>query len=236
MHKKRYHHLCLVLFLLMTLSIQAQDSLLKISPDRDDNNYRKEKVFSGFYITGSYLNWTGLPDNVSLKKPFSCNYSFFTLFNFLKYQKHFNIASGISISANTFQNNVSKWEFDSSSGKIVANGIISSGYKKNKTTLAYLGIPLEIKFKIGFNPKRAINLGVGTRGGILINPRNILVQENVKTITKIKDNFNKFNYGIYGYIGYRYAAIFGQYQISNTFDNSFAPGCRNWSVGLALML
>ena len=223
------------LFIFRFEPLQAQDSILSNFAASDDSNYRKEVVFSTVYMSASYLGWINLPDNVTLKNQNSCNYSVFTVINFFKNTKHFNMASGITLSVNTFQNNVGKWDFDSS-GNIKNSNLITSSYKKNKTVVGYFGIPLEIKYKFGFNPKRAINTGIGARFGFLINPHTILETEDVKTITKIKSNFNKISYGLYGYAGYRHLAVFAQYQLSNIFDNSFAPDCKNWSLGLALML
>jgi len=232
--KKNVFILLMIFTLFSSTRLISQENNEADSLFSADSTLKPERVFGNVYLVMAYQNWTNMPENAQIKNGSTRVFSIYVVNNFLKNKKHFNFASGISVSFHNLQTNVKSWLFDSS-GNIIKTGIYpdSINYKKNKTVITYLSVPVELKFKLGFNPKKAINLGIGFRAGLLLDGHNKIVYANQKIKDRISENLNHINYGLYGYIGYKYFNLFGEYSLSSTFDA--VDKIKPWSVGIGLI-
>jgi hypothetical protein len=230
-------HLMKIMILLLLLAgsdLYAQDM---DSTQNELNMLNKPKSyrFTSAHIVLSYLNWTNLPEKIQYKSASNWPVSIYYVFNFLKNKKHFNFGAGLSFDFLPLHVNTREWDFDST-GK-VENVYADSLYNKNKWNFTYIGVPIEIKFKLGKEEKKTVNMGIGFKVSTLLASRNRMRLENRIQIVKTKYNLNQhFSYSIFAHIGYKMFSIFGTYNLSPLFDAKNAPDTGYWSVGLALML
>jgi hypothetical protein len=229
----------LIIFLLITLNCYmsfAQDSSVATDTAALNELFMLNKPqtarFKQIYVAWSYLGWLNLPENIKTKS-FDRSVNIFGVFNLLKKKAHFNIGVGLATDFLNLKSNAAKWNFDSS-GKVTT--VPDSMYDRNKAFFWYLGVPVELKFKLGKNPDKGVNLGLGFKVNTLLY--STIKNKLGNTTTKVRHckELNQWTYSVYGYLGYKYFSIFGQYNINSLFNAKNAPDTRYWSLGLALMI
>ena len=132
-----------------------------------------------------------------------------------------------------------------SSGKTVFNkipekiGTKDINYSKNKLSVSYLGIPLELRFTAN-----KLRLAIGARAGYLINSKTKYVGDDYIDLTndrikiKIKDvkNLNNIVYGGTARIGFKKFNLAGYYDLSTLFNKDMDLLTTPISIGIMMVL
>ncbi len=115
--------------------------------------------------------------------------------------------------------------------------------RKNKLSLNYLNVPLEIRFRTG-NTARSIRLTAGLRAGILVNAHTKThlefedddYPEEVEYKMHQLDNLEAFRLGVTARVGYGRFNINGYLPLTNIFEGNTVEDMNFFSLGITLSL
>lgn len=115
--------------------------------------------------------------------------------------------------------------------------------RKNKLSLNYLNIPLELRFRSRTVP-HVFRVSAGLRAGVLVNAhtkhhfRNDgdAFPEDIKFKQQKLENIQTFQFGITGRVGYRRINLYGYFPLNDIFEGNGLEEMRPISVGLSFIL
>lgn len=115
--------------------------------------------------------------------------------------------------------------------------------KKNKLSLNYLNVPLEIRFRTG-NVPNVIRLTAGLRAGLLVNAhtKHHFEYEDDEYPEELKyklhelENIENFRLGVIARIGYGRFNINGYLPLTNIFEGNTVEDMNFFSVGVTFSL
>ena len=176
-------------------------------------------------------NWAKVPTGVTVKTV--RNYGFdLSLIRRISLVKRLKLGIGLGLSNINIHNNVFHWEFDSA-GQVPSNVLLNkSDYRRNKISLTYLEIPIELSIRLGGEDKTTFRIAAGFNGGVLIDAHTKLVQMN--TTVKVKDtrNFNSWRYGPTLRLTVGKIGLYGRYDLSSSFDAKNVPDYPVYTIGV----
>ncbi len=148
----------------------------------------------------------------------------------------FGINTGLAISNVNIHTNFRTWEFDED-GNVLGNHILmdKSKYIKNKLSLTYLEVPVELSLatKRGDSSAKAgFKFAIGWRTGFCIDAHTKFKDEDAISKRKDFDNINRLRYGPTVRIGYGMFSIYGRYDLSSTFKATNVPNYNLYSLGI----
>ena len=110
-----------------------------------------------------------------------------------------------------------------------------TNYKKNKLKTTFLEIPL--MFTLVPGKHKSFNMSAGIYGGVLLNAKQKLVEEEGKNKIRVRDDFNlnKFRYGLIGKIGFGPIALYAQLALNDLFKEGQGPELRPFNIGLTIL-
>jgi hypothetical protein len=119
-------------------------------------------------------------------------------------------------------------------------------YKKNKLSLTYVEIPLELRFKTNPNEKgNRFKVAVGFKGGLVIASHTKYVGTDTRPgalpenpdFVKYKEhrirNLQGFRYGVTGRVGYGNVNVHAFYGLSDIFEDGRGPQGNALEIGLS---
>jgi hypothetical protein len=199
--------------------------------------------------------WQGNDSAMNISA-YSPGFDFYVMKNLALGKSKFALAIGLGIGTHNLRSDAmpaNETTFDSTSGHYVPTGNTiferipdyvnnkEIKYDINKLALAYLDIPLELRFKTENAKGKAFKISAGFKLGYLINGHtkyrgNDLAggTDDVKFKTfKIK-NLEPLRYGAIVRFGYSYFNLFAYYSLSNVFKTDKGPEMYPISVGLCI--
>jgi hypothetical protein len=124
---------------------------------------------------------------------------------------------------------------------------VSSNIKRNKLSLNYLEIPIEIRFRSKPNTKnQSVKFAIGFKVGYLIQShwkyKGDDLSTPVKDVIKIKTfdipNISPFRYGITARVGFGMFNVYGFYSLQGIFNNNKLshgqPNSQPLTIGIAV--
>lgn len=198
-----------------------------------------------FFIQLGYTNWTGTPDSIQTTG-FSRSLNFYVMLNFpFKTDPHWSVALGPGIASdNMFFKKTNIGIADNVSAIRFTDVSDTVHFKKNKLVMAYLEVPVELRYR--FNPnddRRSVKLALGAKVGTLINAHTRQVElQNAGNQTlndytmkqSSKKFFSKQRLSVMGRVGYGPFSIYASYSITPVFKEGLGPVVRPFSVGLTI--
>ncbi len=133
--------------------------------------------------------------------------------------KNFGLGYGLGFHSNNYYNNL-RITTNPANGAEVFTTIEYDTVDFNKLTVQYIHLPLELRFRGTPNAKgRFFRFYIGGRVGVRVNSYSQYVTDKVNITFNDLGSLNRFNYGIYGRIGYHYFNVFAYYGISPLFES-----------------
>lgn len=190
-------------------------------------------------------------DTAMIISSYSPGFDFYVMKNLALGKSKFALAIGLGIGTHNLRSDampINEMKFDSTSGYNVATGNTiferipdSIKYDVNKMSLAYLDIPLELRFKTENKKGKAFKISAGFKLGYIISNHTKYRgddlnggSDDVKFKTfKIK-NLEPLRYGAIVRFGYSYFNLYAYYSLSNVFKTDKGPEMYPISVGLCI--
>ncbi len=191
--------------------------------------------------------WQDAPEGLEVSD-FNPGFNAYVLRNRQISNSPFSFAFGIGIGVhNLHSDGIPDKEIDTATllptGNTVFNAIPEDvngkqiEFKTNKFTLAYLDIPIQIRFisASGFN------FFIGGKAGFMMSNHTKYKGDNLDGADyeiKMKmhniDNVMQFRYGVGGGLGYKWINLSAFYQLSNIFEDGKGPEMAPLSVGFSI--
>ena len=184
--------------------------------------------------------WQGVPDSIHVKK-INTGFDGALVYRF-KIIPAIDIALGAGIQVHSMYHNafISLNKGDSSIFTPIAKEL---AYTKNKLTLTYLKVPVEIRIRNKPEIEQTYKFFIGAEAGWLIssytkykgdNPAN--TSEKVKIKDSRLPNINKLIYCVYTRFGYKEYALTVSYLLNTIYKTDKGPAIKPISIGISLML
>lgn len=117
-------------------------------------------------------------------------------------------------------------------------------YDKNKISTTYVDIPVELRFKTKPKNNKSFKVGVGIKGGYLVNSHTKykgpdpsgLSTEKVKVKQLELDNFNDWLFSSFVRIGYGNTSLFASYSLNTLFASDKGPAIIPFSAGISISI
>lgn len=118
--------------------------------------------------------------------------------------------------------------------------------KKSQLITNYFEVPLEICFRTNpDDPARSFKISVGGRVGYLLDSFTKMKYKEDGEVKKLKDKedfqLSKFRYGVFAKIGAGNFSFFGNYNLTNLFEDGKSPSYKKvnqdfntWTFGISL--
>ena len=209
-----------IFLLFVVFNVFSQDIKKDSVAVKVDSLYREDQ----FYFNFAYGNLQKVPSNLNQNK-FSSVISFGFLRDFpINKNRTFAIALGLGYSGSGYNENLYIYNTTDVNGVESKNYEIISPdvyYKKNKLSLHYLEIPLEIRWRNStFDSHKFWRVYAGFKVSYLLSDKYKFIND-VQTI-EIKNNpdLNKFQYGMYLASGWNTWNFYAYYGINPLFKSA----------------
>ena len=201
--------------------------------------------------------WLNTPEDLGLQGK-SRGFNFYFFYDAPIGGDNFAIAPGIGIgNSNIFHTSFLTVDTDTTSetfGNTLISpfpedneGNITLDFKKNKVSLTYVEIPVELRFRTNRNPRNGnrFKFAVGFKGGLLINSHTKYVGTDTRPgalpgntdFVKYKEhrllNVSNFRYGVTGRVGYGNVNIHAFYGLSEVFEEGQAFTANPLEIGIS---
>jgi len=191
----------------------------------------QDKILETGYINFGWVNWNEIPkgSNVQVKSESNRMIELGSLTHY-KIVGPVYFGAGLQYSNINIHTNYLKYEFDGTTGQlnsafdlnsnpfILRSAYFNNGasvYRKNKLSLNFIEIPLELMLKL-----KNFNVNVGGAFGLCFDAKNKLKTDDATYKTKDFDNINRTRAGVYAKVGYKYVSLYARYDLTNTFVKS----------------
>jgi hypothetical protein len=211
-----------IVFFLFGLSVFAQEKTVDF--DAVDSLYREDQ----FYFSLTYNIIQNLPTNVTSTK-FSPGLSFGFLRDMpINKNRNVAIALGIGFSTNVYENNL--YIYDINNGNLGIQRMYEpilddTYYDKNKFSLSYIEIPLEIRWRTSTADSHKFwRIYSGFKLGYLVSDRYFFSNDVSTNIIKKNTDLNKFQYGCYLSAGWNSINVYAYYSLNPIFKSGTIAG------------
>ena len=184
--------------------------------------------------------WQDMPKGIKART-INQGSGFFGMYNLAFGKSNFSFAIGAGLSSHNLYGNflVGKRSDTTTFINIKDTYKDTIDYKRSKLSLTYLEIPLEFRYK----NKGKFTMGIGFKGGRIINSHTKYVGENYQPGTgegiRVKyrnvSYLNKYYYGPTIRFGYNWINVSAFYSLSTIFEKNHGPEMYPISVGITLM-
>lgn len=214
-------------FILLLLVITGIGAMAQ---EKQPGEFRKFSLGFDFYSD----IWQKLPDNVD---PSWLNRSInvFGLYNNQMGESKFDFSYGLGVSVHNLY--MDALPYDMGGYTEFVNIPDSISYDKAKITLAYVDIPLEVRYRA----KSGFRAYFGFKFSVLVHQHSKFVGEDPEVgynVTIKRDDvryLELWEYTVYARVGYKWINLFGAYQLQSTFKKDQGPQTYPISVGLSIM-
>lgn len=238
------------ILIVMAVSLFAVHTMAQKSPADSTATAKQKKKFN--FILGDHANdhlmlqlgysdFLNKHDSVSLRGfSRSVNAYFMMAFNSVS-DPRFSLAVGLGVGTDNYYLNKQRIDITNQQrGTFVTD--TANDYKKSKLAMAYLQLPLELRFSSNpDNPNRAWKFALGVKGGLLMSAHTkvkmIRDVNGVPNYTiKYKDNhlFNSATADGTFRVGYGVFSLFTDVEITNFFKANAGPPIRPFTVGVTI--
>lgn len=220
-------------FSVIVFSQTEPDTTITDFTKGDRDKLKKEDYIVIETFTDLWQNTPAILKTKTINRGFN---TYFMLDNPLG-KSNISIAYGIGVSAHNMYSNCVP-DLDST-GKSYFLPIDDFNYSKNKLTLFYTDIPVEIRFRTKKNTDN-FKFSIGFKAGYLIQSHTKYKGDRLNNVvgTKYKvfdiPNIETFRYGITARIGYGKVNLFGYYSLTNLFKKGKGPELFPVSVGVVV--
>lgn len=229
----------LLLFSLSTITYAQNEESETV---QDDNIFDKAKKRQGDQIILNIVSsaWTKLPKNVELK-PINLSIEAYSMTPLIGKRTNVSLAMGFGVSTANYNINAAPG-LDSLKNTILNQLSDSISYKKNKISVTYWDVPLELRFRTTPNEKgRSFKVVAGFKFGVMLsNHRKYKGDNGFNKEIKIKeyniDHIAKYHYGPFFRMGYGKFTLYGSYMLTPLFEDKKGPEITPFTVGLSLLI
>lgn len=212
------------------LFILVLSGIASVAQEKQPGEFRKFSLGFDLYTD----IWQKLPENVDASW-LNRSVNFYGLFNNQMGESNFDFSYGLGMSVHNLYMDAlpyDKWGYTE-----FINIPDSISYDKAKITMAYVDIPLEIRYRA----KSGFRAYFGFKFSVLVHQHSKFVGEdpNVGYDVTIKRDDVRYlelwQYTVYAKIGYKWLNLYGAYQLQPTFKKDEGPQMFPISVGLSIM-
>jgi hypothetical protein len=218
------------LFILFLFALQG------FSQDIDESTRKKFSIVFDLFTD----IWVKVPENVDARA-INQGVNVLGLYDYRINQSNFSFAFGAGLgSHNFFSDAFSELDTVGISHLIKINTLYpGTDYKKNKISVTYIDIPLELRLRT----IKEFRASVGFKFGFLVNSHtkykgdDYIFDGNDQIQVKFKNVYNieKVRYGITARVGWKFINFTGFYSLSGLFKKDKGPELYPISVGISLM-
>lgn len=215
-------------FLLLLLAIT---SIAAVAQEKQPGEFRKFSLGFDFYTD----LWQKAPENIDISW-FNRSINVVGLYNNQMGESKFDFSYGLGMSVHNLYLDALPHDKGGYT-EFVALNADSVSYDKAKITIAYVDIPLEIRYRA----KSGFRAYFGFKFSVLVHQHSKYVGYDPEVgydVTIKRDDvryLELWQYTVYGRIGYRWLNLFGAYQLQPTFKKDEGPQMFPISVGLSIM-
>jgi Outer membrane protein beta-barrel domain len=222
---------------IQTIFIILSIHLFSFAQNKDEIKYfaRDQIIFD--------LNYNYWIDNesVSDQKWNSYGCGIYAMYNLLGKNSNICFSSGFGLSMENI--NMGTQPIDSAGKTLFYNIPSNIDYQKNKISLTYVDIPLEIRIRTNPNKKRkSFKIYFGGKFGYLINNHIKYIGEDFTTGKWIKyktynlPNIDPFRYGLTARLGFGKLNLSGYYALNTLFNKNKSNEIYPLNIGISLFL
>jgi len=250
--------LWLSLFLLATgFSVFAQDDTNDETTTEDTEEAEPFSLSSAtsdsrdrLVLELNWNTWLNTPDvfNVQAK---SRGFNFYFYYDLQLGTDNVALAPGIGLSnSNIFHESFLAVNADSNATAYGVTEVLpfpdGLDYKKNKISLTYVEVPVELRIRTNPNDKgKRFKIAAGFKAGLLINSHTKYVGDDTRPgaypanteYVKYKEsrilNVQSFRYGVTGRVGYGAVNVHAFYGLTDVFEDGLGPTANALEVGIS---
>jgi hypothetical protein len=199
------------------------------------------------------LNWNTLlnsPDAMNVQAK-SRGFNFYFYYDLELGTDNLSLAPGLGLAnSNIFHESFLAVNADSNSAAYGITEVVpfpeNLDYKKNKISLTYLEVPVELRIRTNPNDKgKRFKIAAGFKAGLLINSHTKYVGDDTRPgaypanadYVKYKEarilNVQSFRYGVTGRVGYGSVNLHAFYGLSDVFEDGLGPTGSALEVGIS---
>ncbi len=182
--------------------------------------------------------WQNEPANMDMNT-INRGVGIYILHDFVLGTSNFSVATGLGFAShNLYSDHYYIYDPDTDTYNFEP---IEADYDKNKISLNYLDVPVELRFRTRTLP-HTFRIHAGIKGGYLINAHTKFVGEDEVFGHDIKfkehrlEQIEKFRFGITGRIGYGRVTLNAYMPLTDVFSGNNAEEMNPFSVGLTFIL
>ncbi len=198
----------------------------------------------------NWNTWLNTPTEFNVQAK-SRGFNFYFYYDFLLGTDNVALAPGIGMgNSNIFHESFLTVNNDSTS-TAYGNTEIQTfpenlDYKKNKISLTYIEIPVELRFRTNPNSKgKRFKISAGFKAGLLINSHTKYVGDDTRATAylanpdyvKYKEhrilNLQTYRYGVTGRLGYGAVNLHAFYGLSDVFESGKGPEASALEIGIS---
>ena len=236
---KRIFVLLMAVLCAGTLLAQEPSSRSRTRFNAEYQSYKKISIGTDF----TYDLWQDMPDAIS-KKKFNRSSSFFGTYNFQLGKSNFYACPGLGFNFRNIYANA-LLQRDTLTGIAYERIPAGTSYKKAKTLLSYIEIPIDLRysykrFQAGIGIKASCNIGVMSKyKGEQFKEDGMAGPfskgSNIKEKWFQIPDAERFQFGAQMRIGYSWIHAYGYYSFTKVFKNSTHIEMYPISVGISVM-
>jgi Outer membrane protein beta-barrel domain len=192
-------------------------------------------------------HWIGAPDSISSRmKGLSRGLNLYVMMDKpFKSNPRLSAAFGVGVSTSSIFFKNTGINVKASGTKLPFSNLDTlNHFKKYKLAMAYLEIPVELRFSSKpDNNNKSLKFALGAKVGTLLNVHTkgkTLLDGNGKTISAYTEKesskrfFNTTRLSLTGRVGYGIYSLFASYQVNNLFKDGAGPDIRPLQVGITI--
>ena len=207
----------------------SQDN--KQSGDSGSNIKVHIPLIQGMIFGPVYNNWQKTPQGLSVKSSSNIGYDLGLLAKIASMGSHVFLRSGVVFSIVNLHTDYQFLNFDES-GNPLPSSKAPAGFKRNKTSMTYLEVPLDLAFSTN---RYGWSAGIGARAGYAIDIHTKLVEADGTVIKyKYTEGFNRVRLGLSARLGYDWFNLYARYDLTSTFKGTKAPDAPLYALGILL--
>jgi hypothetical protein len=191
----------------------------EFKPIASDSLYRENQ----FYVSLNYNLGQHKPTDYS-QNSFSTGLSFGFLRDMpITENRHWAIAAGLGYAYNNIKHNLAIKTFNNESAYFIDND-----YNKNKLSLHYVELPLEIRWRNStIESHKFWRIYTGFKASYLFASKSVFASNTENFSIKNNKDLNKFQYGPYMSFGYNTFNFYAFYALNPLFENSNTSNGEN---------
>ncbi len=219
-----------------------------------DRFFMPEKMFPAdrFIVTPFIDVWQDVPEGMDLKT-LQRGINISALQDMPLGRTNFSVATGLGFTGHNLYSD-HRYLYNPAHDRFDFHPI-APDYDKNKISLNYLNVPVQIRYRSRELPS-TLRFYAGMRAGLLINAHTkytgkeyfnvhhngstnddkVVTERTVKIKEHKLENINRFSIGLTATIGYGMFNIFAYYPLTDVFEDNSASDMRPVSLGISLIL